>query len=619
MITRSGFGVLVSEEALMIASRRLGNVIPDKLRSNRFGRVKEDLDEDVLNSVQHAGQAFHDRVQAEVHSLLDDRGSWFKNCPEYLKICRFEAYLNTTKAENWPAFEKSKSALQELLVNLRHHVRGRLLLNFTEPLEQSQASLGNQHRQAEQYLEPFECDFADMYDHLKDQERIYTRFFWGSLRSIRWESLDSNHLRARDGSLYSHDDQAVITEYLNHHGVKEVSVPEIRNAHNALNKAIHHAQEKGNYGFFGGAGVKVPGPSTLAPATWVNLESTNHAFRSAYNPDHLYHQSKLAATAKRREDAVVDDGASISSSSSTAPLLNYPLRPKAAALATKSPLPNSPTAEKVNKFEDSDDQDMEVLEEEKCTPPKFPKLFGSIWESMGDKLVDSSAKAEANIPPDYKIGTDSPYFNLSRFMSEVEEYICAKCNEMLSTGELDFNIITDTLLCLSDDEWKYLPLWAGGNEDGSGGVYSNDIPLAPAGAGPSGPGPAFHTGFSSDSMASTEINWDDRSSVDTSLAVENGMSDHIDRRAIQSDDGFHSEGFSDDSEDYGYEGKGKGVAGMMTPTSESSFDTLSGDLEMADADIDVDDEENDDNEWEISDEDEAFDFGDDEVKDSKHV
>ena len=31
--------------------------------------------------------------------------------------------------------------------------------------------------------------------------------------------------------------------------------------------------------------------------------------------------------------------------------------------------------------------------------------------------------------------------------------------------------LMDTLMCLTDDEWKYLPLWAGGCDDGTGGVF----------------------------------------------------------------------------------------------------------------------------------------------------
>jgi hypothetical protein len=37
--------------------------------------------------------------------------------------------------------------------------------------------------------------------------------------------------------------------------------------------------------------------------------------------------------------------------------------------------------------------------------------------------------------------------------------------------------LIDNLICLNDDEWKYLPLWAGGNDDGTGGVFDEvDVP-----------------------------------------------------------------------------------------------------------------------------------------------
>jgi hypothetical protein len=42
--------------------------------------------------------------------------------------------------------------------------------------------------------------------------------------------------------------------------------------------------------------------------------------------------------------------------------------------------------------------------------------------------------------------------------------------------------LMDTLMCLTEDEWKYLPLWAGGNDDGTGGVFDEaDVPNLPTG------------------------------------------------------------------------------------------------------------------------------------------
>jgi hypothetical protein len=46
---------------------------------------------------------------------------------------------------------------------------------------------------------------------------------------------------------------------------------------------------------------------------------------------------------------------------------------------------------------------------------------------------------------------------------------------------------------LGENELKFLPMWAGGWDDGSGGVFQEAVP--PAEMGPSEPGPAYHTGW----------------------------------------------------------------------------------------------------------------------------
>ena len=154
----------------------------------------------------------------------------------------------------------------------------------------------------------------------------------------------------------------------------------------------------------------------------------------------------------------------------------------------------------------------------------------------------------------YAVFPDSCFFSVGNFLQEVSSYTRPIGVTMLSNGEVDFCVVTDTLLCLNDDELNYLPLWAGGNDDGSGGVFS--VPLPPAEMGPNGPGPAYHTGYSVMSTASTERDWDgisESSTVDTSVAVENGFSDHIDRHAVKSNESFGGSSivFTDDTEDYG--------------------------------------------------------------------
>lgn len=54
-------------------------------------------------------------------------------------------------------------------------------------------------------------------------------------------------------------------------------------------------------------------------------------------------------------------------------------------------------------------------------------------------------------------------------------------------------VIADTITSLTEQQYQFLPLWADGCDDGTGGVYANQIPLAEA-DGFSAPGPSIHTG-----------------------------------------------------------------------------------------------------------------------------
>ena len=85
-------------------------------------------------------------------------------------------------------------------------------------------------------------------------------------------------------------------------------------------------------------------------------------------------------------------------------------------------------------------------------------------------------------------------FDLGQLLHEAEDYLIAAAKRMLSNADKTVRPIEilDTLGCLTESEWKYLPLWAGGCDDGSGGVYDEDIPVASSSF--SHPGPNIHIG-----------------------------------------------------------------------------------------------------------------------------
>ncbi|KAL2827535.1 hypothetical protein BDW59DRAFT_143928 [Aspergillus cavernicola] len=94
------------------------------------------------------------------------------------------------------------------------------------------------------------------------------------------------------------------------------------------------------------------------------------------------------------------------------------------------------------------------------------------------------------------------YFSLNDFIDEAQNYIATFARKMFGTirPEMTYEL-TDTLTCLTDKEFRYLPLWAGGCDDGTGGVYIDQIPLAEIN-GFSAPGPSIHTGSATPSYAS---------------------------------------------------------------------------------------------------------------------
>jgi hypothetical protein len=89
--------------------------------------------------------------------------------------------------------------------------------------------------------------------------------------------------------------------------------------------------------------------------------------------------------------------------------------------------------------------------------------------------------------PIYTTGKSPRYYNTCRInpdflLNEVTHSISDICRSMLhpphifhQTTRLPTNLF-DTLLCLTDNEFRFLPLWADGNDDGTGGVF-DDTPV----------------------------------------------------------------------------------------------------------------------------------------------
>jgi hypothetical protein len=187
IITRSAFSVLVSEAALSVVSRRNQKFDADDAHTNQFGRARENVDKDDLKMIDAAAVTFEKRIRGIVENLLDPEMAWFEQLPEFRKIGTYEKETS---------FKFGVQEVVKSLVDLlRHYVRGRIASVGTQPLCRADRNKANTHRRDEQYLKPYDGDFATFYDNLTEDERFFTRFYWKMLSEMDWKaSFDTNNI-----------------------------------------------------------------------------------------------------------------------------------------------------------------------------------------------------------------------------------------------------------------------------------------------------------------------------------------------------------------------------------------------------------------------------------------
>ena len=161
--------------------------------------------------------------------------------------------------------------------------------------------------------------------------------------------------------------------------------------------------------------------------------------------------------------------------------------------------------------------------------------------------VDHVAQSEFWCPSDSLRPTHLGriFFNLENFWKSVDFFIADFARAKLAWSDADKRFdalnprLTNTLVCLGENEWKYLPLWADGLDDETGAIYSEDVMEAAPGSDFSTPGPNIHMGTSTWSSSSGGSDYDmmsDAGSCDTSInlstAVADGHSDQLFRGKV---------------------------------------------------------------------------------------
>lgn len=532
LLTRNAYAILVSEEAFRIATAKHGEDYIKKYPSKfatKFGRRRESLDEDVLTLIQHAGQAFQHRIENSMSELLHPHMLWLENLPEFQKITAFHNFGGAKPNSSDLSYDNTNQVSDELVSKLEDFVRGRLMVCFFQSLGTFQAKDANEHRWAEQHQTRGD-DFSPKYDsQFADHERYMTKFFWILVSFLDWNPRCATNLILDQANSHgvSHDKIDQAHQSAIDHNIGLVTMLSLRSCTDRLNlqiaKAIH--QNGYNNGKIPEVATKKPSVSDLSMfMTSSQQYLTPDPEKPGFWRDALKHaHDMITAASPPRSEIKVPWNNDLGSAMDTASINTIRSRDGA--------------------------------------------------EPLHSPIYDPHPR----LPSNTDIGIDSPFFNLTTFLTQVYRYINELTNNMLSKND-SWSQLCDTLLCLTDDEYKFLPLWAGGMDDGTGAVFEAPIPAADRG-GPMGPGPAYHTGSTVNSVASSEFDFVDRDSVvgsvdserfQSSMDVLDGFSKKGDRRRVWGEDAFMSDAGSESEYEYVEteyalpirdKGKGKEVVG----------------------------------------------------------
>ena len=145
-----------------------------------------------------------------------------------------------------------------------------------------------------------------------------------------------------------------------------------------------------------------------------------------------------------------------------------------------------------------------------------PIITAADWSLPADDIDWTAPQLDQHLGN--HLNTQQTYFQpayvvLPELLDDLSNVLHSRCHEILYPAHLfhgdnllPTNLI-DNLMCLEDDEWKYLPLWAGGNDDGTGGVFDEvDVPNLEAGGfkgGKRGMGSISGTGATSSASDSS--------------------------------------------------------------------------------------------------------------------
>ena len=532
-LARDSFAILVGEEALDNLRRARKHAITDK--RSAYGRKKEEMPETIFTRVEYASKIFLERITDEFTGFVGNGMQWMDNLAEFQRLSSYTE----------PELQGTIHALKALL---KDYVRGAiynlLCVNYDS------VPGAELHHQGGQDLLP-RVSRSDVWIDLSANERLLSRTFWQALTSfkmfdgstnldikegwdMKWDSikLSSVEKRELDRGTYREVRKDTLNalvqageRWIAHNEPQISSTLPIRNrseAHVASAENEEPSRPMQALDSLYAAQILATDPDTGTTHTtnirrpFTPARETFDVGSTPISDGPVGHGADIdwPFGAPRRDSALNMPGNMEGTRDPPYPKLDSGInKGQTDQILSQWPAPEGFSlwsgrhdSDKIEELRDVLIEQQQIPERS-LTPPFFKENV-----TLPSTMPLSSERRNLPMPQGHRNQQDvdepitllptrktrAAFFNLAMFFSQADRYVNAFARQKLqfpdqSAREEPHEIgITNTLTCLQDSEWKYLPLWAGGNDDGSGGVYIEQPPTADLGF--STPGPEVHTG-----------------------------------------------------------------------------------------------------------------------------
>lgn len=496
-LCRDAFRGLVSDEALLflIRTAQIKPLKPQWTLSFTKSRVNEDLDDNEVQRIEYASKAFMDTVIKHFIHLAGEEMSWIEGISECAKL---HAHAR--------AFPEDKDLVQAIIEILKKCARlaiYRCLVFAADPVRSCDAMpnrSGNLSGRLRQLLTTAMRTKNRAFNSQDCLVRLMSRSFWSDLGDNRLAlTMDYQEAMSFLDRECNHDSIAEIGSGLlafqgqENAKIRYVERETLEERIKDFNEMVDRRDKERD--------------DALERQTQERIKSVNKRWN-------------LTINLRRRSPQGSGPVASSSNDSSTA----IDVCPSSLIRTT---LPERP-AERAQHFSSQQPSQrplafLEIPHTDLRASTSVPVQGSASTLELPDFDSNNSAPAPSSHNDAEHEGKKLNHFDLDKFTLLATEYLSKYCRARLEPSDQTIfeHQIGEILTCLTKNEYQYLPLWAGGNDDETGGVFTDqDIPIMVSG-GFSAPGPRVHTG----GVASTDDSFSEINPSDSQSTVQ-GASHH---------------------------------------------------------------------------------------------